>query len=79
MAAERWRVVLDTSGLMIAGLISPTGAARKVLRLYEARVIETLVSKQVLTGGNRNLSEKLPGLRYLWSPTPISRLNRRLR
>ncbi|MFZ5862476.1 MAG: putative toxin-antitoxin system toxin component, PIN family [Nitrospirota bacterium] len=61
MAARRWRVFLDTSAL-IAGLISQTGAAREVLRLCEAGVIETLVSKQVLTEADRNLSEKLPGL-----------------
>ncbi|MEW6683484.1 MAG: putative toxin-antitoxin system toxin component, PIN family [Nitrospirota bacterium] len=52
---------LDTSAL-IAGLISQTGAAREVLRLCEAGVVETLVSPQVLTEADRNLSEKLPGL-----------------
>jgi predicted nucleic acid-binding protein len=33
-----------------------------VLRLCEAGVVETLVSTQVLTEADRNLSEKLPGL-----------------
>ncbi len=61
MEPERWRVFLDTSAL-IAGLISQTGAAREVLRLCEAGVVETLVSTQVLTEADRNLSEKLPGL-----------------
>lgn len=61
MEAERWRVFLDTSAL-IAGLISQTGAAREVLRLCEAGVIETLVSTQVLTEADRNLSDKLPAL-----------------
>jgi len=61
MEAKRWRVFLDTSAL-IAGLISQTGAAREVLRLCEAGVVETLVSTQVLTEADRNLSEKLPGL-----------------
>lgn len=61
MEAKPWRVFLDTSAL-IAGLISQTGAAREVLRLCEAGVVETLVSTQVLTEADRNLSEKLPGL-----------------
>ena len=61
MEAKRWRVFIDTSAL-IAGLISQTGAAREVLRLCEAGVVETLVSTQVLTEADRNLSEKLPGL-----------------
>jgi putative PIN family toxin of toxin-antitoxin system len=61
MEAKRWRVFLDTSAL-IAGLISQTGAAREVLRLCEAGVVETLVSTQVLTEADRNLSDKLPRL-----------------
>ena len=61
MEAKRWRVFLDTSAL-IAGLISTTGAAREVLRLCEAGVVEPLVSRQVLTEADRNLSEKLPAL-----------------
>ena len=61
MEAKRWRVFLDTSAV-IAGVISQTGAAREVLRLCEAGVVETLVSTQVLTEADRNLSEKLPGL-----------------
>ena len=61
MEAKRWRVFLDTSAL-IAGLISTTGAAREVLRLCEAGVVEPLVSRQVLTEADRNLSGKLPAL-----------------
>ena len=61
MAVRRWRVFLGTSAL-IAGIISPTGAAREVLRLCEAGVVEPMVSRQVLTEADRNLSEKLPAL-----------------
>jgi predicted nucleic acid-binding protein len=59
MEVRRWRVFLDTSAL-IAGAVSPTGAAREVLRLAEARLIELVVSRQVLTEADRNLAAKLP-------------------
>ncbi len=59
MERKRWRVFLDTSAL-IAGVVSPTGAAREVLRLAEARVIELVVSRQVLVEAERNLASKLP-------------------
>ncbi len=61
MEVKRWRVFLDTSAV-IAGVVSPTGAAREVLRLAEARLIELVVSRQVLTEADRNLSAKLPGI-----------------
>lgn len=61
MEVRRWKVFLDTSAL-IAGIVSTIGAAREVLRLCEAGVVEPLVSRQVLTEADRNLSEKLPVL-----------------
>ena len=61
MERKRWRVFLDTSAL-IAGVVSSTGAAREVLRLGEARVIELVVSRQVLFEADRNLTAKLPTL-----------------
>ncbi len=61
MEPKRWKVFLDTSAL-IAGIVSPTGAAREVLRLCETGVVELLVSRQVLTEADRNLSAKLPAL-----------------
>jgi predicted nucleic acid-binding protein len=61
MELKRWRVFLDTSAL-IAGLVSPTGAAREVLRLGEVRLIEPVMSRQVLTEAERNLSSKLPAM-----------------
>jgi len=68
MAHERWKVFLDTSAL-IAGIVSASGAAREVLRLCEAGAVEPLVSRQVLTEADRNLSAKLsalvPGYRHL--------------
>ncbi|MBI5410657.1 MAG: PIN domain-containing protein [Nitrospirae bacterium] len=61
MEVKRWRVFLDTSAL-IAGIVSPTGAAREVLRLAEARLIHLVVSRQALTEADRNLAAKLPVL-----------------
>ncbi|MDE3034557.1 MAG: PIN domain-containing protein [Nitrospirota bacterium] len=59
MELKRWRVFLDTSAL-IAGIASQTGAAREVLRLAEARLIEPVLSRQVLTEADRNIAVKLP-------------------
>lgn len=59
MEVRRWKVFLDTSGL-IAGVVSTSGAAREVLRLGEAPVIHLVVSRQVLTEGDRNIATKLP-------------------
>lgn len=61
MQARCWKVFLDTSAL-IAGIVSPSGAAREVLRLCEAGIVAPVVSRQVLTEADRNLSEKLPAL-----------------
>lgn len=61
MAAKRWRVFLDTSAL-IAGIVSKTGAAREVMRLCEAGVVEVFISRQVLVEADRNITEKLPAL-----------------
>lgn len=59
MERKRWRIFLDTSAL-IAGVVFQTGAAREVLRLAEARVIELVLSRQVLVEAERNLASKLP-------------------
>jgi predicted nucleic acid-binding protein len=59
MERRRWKVFLDTSAL-IAGILSPTGAAHEVLRLCEAGVVQAVVSRQVLVEADRNLSHKLP-------------------
>lgn len=61
MEFRRWRVFLDTSAL-IAGVVSAAGAAREVLRSGEARLIALVMSRQVLTEADRNLSAKLPEL-----------------
>lgn len=61
MVYRKWRVFLDTSAL-IAGLLSETGAAREVLRLGEAEIIEIVISKQVLVEAERNLMKKFPEL-----------------
>ena len=59
MERKRWTVFLDTRAL-IAGILSPTGAAHEVLRLCEAGVVQAAVSRQILVEADRNLSEKLP-------------------
>ena len=61
MERRRWKVFLDTSAL-IAGVLSPTGAAHEVLRLCEAGVVQALVSRQVLVEADRNLTKKVPAL-----------------
>lgn len=58
MERRRWKVFIDTSAL-IAGVLSPTGAAHEVLRLCEAGVVQAVVSRQVLVEADRNLSNKL--------------------
>ena len=58
MEHRRWKVFLDTSAL-IAGILSPTGAAHEVLRLCEAGVVRAVVSRQVLVEADRNLSHKV--------------------
>ena len=61
MKRRSWTVFIDTSAL-IAGILSPTGAAHEVLRLCEAGVVKALMSRQVLVEADRNISEKLPAL-----------------
>ena len=61
MEHRRWQVFIDTSAL-IAGLLSPTGAAHEVLRLCEAGVVKALISRQVLVEADRNLAVKLPSI-----------------
>lgn len=61
MAAKRLRVFIDTSAL-VAGIVSRTGAAREVLRLCEAGVVEVFITRQVLVEADRTFSAKLPGL-----------------
>ncbi|HEV2355740.1 MAG TPA: putative toxin-antitoxin system toxin component, PIN family [Puia sp.] len=55
----KWRVFLDTSAF-VAGVVSAKGAAREVLRLAEAQVIELVLSEQVLVEMDRVLEEKFP-------------------
>ena len=61
MERRRWKVFIDTSAL-IAGTLSPTGAAHEVLRLCEAGVCQAVVSRQVLIEADRNLLHKLPSV-----------------
>jgi predicted nucleic acid-binding protein len=57
MAPEGWRVFIDTSALA-AGIASSKGAAREVLRMAEAGIIELLVSEQVVVELDRVFAAK---------------------
>ena len=59
MGRPRPKVFLDTSAL-IAGIASPKGAARELLRLAEIGLIEIIVSRQVIIEADRNIEAKLP-------------------
>ena len=75
-------VFFDSSAL-VAGVISPTGAARALLVLAEAGRFRLIVSEQVIAETERALARKAPralplyretlratGLRIVRSPTP---------
>ena len=61
MAAERWRVFLDTN-VLIAGLASRTGASAAIRDLGEAEQIVIVLSRQVLVEADRVLGRKFPHL-----------------
>jgi predicted nucleic acid-binding protein len=61
MAADRWRVFLDTS-VLIAGLASPTGASAAIRDLGESEELRIVLSRQVLVEADRVLLRKFPQL-----------------
>lgn len=61
MAAERWRVFLDTS-VLIAGLASPTGASAAIRQLGEVEESRIVLSQQVLIEADRVLLRKFSHL-----------------
>ena len=61
MAADRWRVFVDTN-VLIAGLASRTGASAAILDLGEAEEIIIMVSRQVLMEADRVFLAKFPHL-----------------
>lgn len=61
MAIPQCRIFFDTS-VYIAGLRSPSGAARELLRLAEAQAIRMVVSEEVVTEVDRVIAEKFPEL-----------------
>lgn len=61
MAAERWRVFLDTN-VLIAGVLSSAGPPAAILNLGEAGEILLVVSRQVLVEADRAFSAKFPEL-----------------
>ena len=55
------KVFIDTN-VLIAGVNSVTGASATLLDLCEARVLEMVVSRQVLIEADRNFATKFPQL-----------------
>jgi predicted nucleic acid-binding protein len=55
------KVFIDTS-VLIAGLASVSGASATILDLGEARIVQLVISRQVLIEADRNLTAKLPKL-----------------
>ena len=58
---QKIKVFIDTN-VLIAGVNSVTGASATVLDLCEARVLQMVVSRQVLVEADRNFAAKFPQL-----------------
>lgn len=58
---QRLSVFLDTCAL-IAGIASAHGAAREVLRIAEAEIIEIVISQQVIVEADRTIMAELSDL-----------------
>jgi len=58
---QRIKVFIDTN-VLIAGVHSVSGASAAILELCEARVLQMVVSRQVLIEADRNFAEKFPQL-----------------
>ena len=61
MAADRWRVFLDTS-VLISSLASATGASAAIRDLGESEELRIVLSRQVLVEADRVLLRKFPQL-----------------
>ena len=61
MDVKSWRVFLDSS-VLVAGIISQTGASSAILDLGEAGEIIIVLSKGVLVETDRVFEKKFPGL-----------------
>lgn len=58
---QKIKVFIDTN-VLIAGVNSVTGASATVLDLCEVRVLQMVVSRQVLVEADRNFAAKFPQL-----------------
>jgi putative PIN family toxin of toxin-antitoxin system len=58
---QKIKVFIDTN-VLIAGVNSVTGASAAILDLCEARVLQMVVSRQVLIEADRNFAAKFPQL-----------------
>ena len=69
MGIPQYRIFFDTS-TYIAGLYSPDGAARELLKLAEAEAIGIVESEEVITEIDRVMARKFPNLvqksRQIW-------------
>lgn len=58
---QRIKVFIDTN-VLIAGVSSVTGASATILDLCETRVLQMVVSRQILIEADRNFGAKFPQL-----------------
>jgi putative PIN family toxin of toxin-antitoxin system len=58
---QKIKIFIDTN-VLIAGVHSVTGASATILDLCEARVLQMVVSRQVLIEADRNFTTKFPQL-----------------
>ena len=59
--SRKTKIFIDTS-VIIAGLISSTGASAAILDLCESEILEMVINKQVLVEADRNFENKFPCL-----------------
>ena len=59
--SRKTKIFIDTS-VIIAGLVSSTGASAAILDLCESEILEMVINKQVLVEADRNFENKFPGL-----------------
>jgi predicted nucleic acid-binding protein len=60
------RVFMDSSALF-AAVVSPSGAARELIRLAINEEIQLIISQDVVTETQRNLGRKMPEIEPLFA------------
>ena len=57
----RPKLFLDTS-VLLAGLVSTTGASAEILRLAEAKIVKIVLCETIIIESQRNIRKKIPQL-----------------